>query len=134
MTRNKVVAAEINIMQQTTCSGRKTWSGCRGSVVASPAPDPTGPSAFLLIHYGGMKYGFLPLTYKDNIFPSFIGTFDFLCDVLIFKILFSKIHKTKVNFSKFANHYSYFCRCLDKHNIIVCRDVCSSLWMYVAHW
>ena len=78
--------------------------------------------------------GFLPLTYKDNIIPSFIGTFDFLCDVLILKILFSKIHKTKVNFSKFANHYSYFCRCLDKHNIIVCRDVCSSLWMYVAHW
>ena len=32
--------------------------------------------------------GFLPLTYKDNIIPSFIGTFDFLSDVLILKILF----------------------------------------------
>ena len=68
-------------MQQTTCSGRKTWSGCRGSVVASPAPDPTGPSAFLLIHYGGMKYGFFAITdmvvsavalfWEENMIPQF---------------------------------------------------------------
>ena len=50
------------------------------------------------------------------------------------KSYFQRFTKQKLIFLKFANHYSYFCRCLDKHNIIVCRDVCSSLWMYVAHW